>query len=171
VSVLAARPDTPFGDPEQRRHSEGQRTCDPVGHAKNTVRLCRVTDPLDLGFGHRVGLQAFSPAKPFLAFLFRVEPQFALSLSVSGKPLSIEQGSIIRALGAFSSASKHACRLVSLSLIEAKVILHQLLAMLRREPDLEDAWPEFSRNKQALSDRVVSDAVQHGFGFQTIDGA
>ena len=62
--------------------------------------------------------------------------------------------------GAFSRLHRYLhAGVFPFSLIEAKVILRQLLAMLRREPDLEDAWPEFSRNKQALSDRVVSDAV------------
>jgi len=34
-----------------------------------------------------------------------------------------------------------------------------LPAMFRREPDLEDSWPQFSSDKQALSNGIVSDAV------------
>jgi len=33
------------------------------------------------------------------------------------------------------------------------------LTMFGQEPDLEDAWPQFSSDKQALSKRIVSNAV------------
>ena len=35
----------------------------------------------------------------------------------------------------------------------------QLLAVFRNKPNLEDPWPQFSSNKQAPSDWIVSDAV------------
>jgi hypothetical protein len=38
-------------------------------------------------------------------------------------------------------------------------ILRQLPEMFRGQPDLEDAWPQFSGDKQALSNWIVSDAV------------
>ena len=50
-------------------------------------------------------------------------------------------------------------------------IFRQLLAMFRRDRDLEHAGPQFSGNKQALSNWIVSDAIEHGFRFETIDWA
>jgi hypothetical protein len=35
----------------------------------------------------------------------------------------------------------------------------QLPRMLRGQPDLKDAWPQLSGDKQSLSDWIVSDAV------------
>jgi hypothetical protein len=66
MPVPAVRPDAPFGDPEQRRHPVREPLCDPVGHGENTVRLCRVGDPLDLDSG-TLGFRAPHPVSGVLA--------------------------------------------------------------------------------------------------------
>ena len=38
-------------------------------------------------------------------------------------------------------------------------IFRQLPGMFRGQPDLKDAWPQFSCDKKALSNWIVSDAV------------
>ena len=39
------------------------------------------------------------------------------------------------------------------------MIFRQLSGMFRGQSDLKDAWPQFSGDKQALSNWIVSDAV------------
>ena len=53
-----------------------------MGHAKNTVRLCRVGDALDLGFGYRIRLRGVlaREAIPRIPLLCRTA--IALSCSV-----------------------------------------------------------------------------------------
>src|SRR5260370_38946607 len=43
------------------------------------------------------------------------------------------------------------------------------IGTFRNQPDLEDAWPQFAGNKQALVVWIVSDSVQHCPRFQAID--